>query len=140
MTTNTITPEAPAEDVETPAEEVETPPEGDTFPRDYVEKLREESAGHRTRAKAAEEALAPTQQRLHAALVAATGRLADPSDLPFDAAHLEDEAALTSAIDALIEGKPHLASRRVVGDVGQGAGGDGSPGEVDLGGMMRSRA
>lgn len=138
---DTITPEAPAEDVETPpeGEQVETPPEGDTFPRDYVERLREESAGHRTRAKAAEEALAPTQQRLHAALVAATGRLADPSDLAFDVAHLEDEAALTAAIDALLEAKPHLASRRVVGDVGQGVGGS-SAGDVDLGGMMRSRA
>lgn len=121
-------------------EEVETPPEGDTFPRDYVERLREESAGHRTRAKAAEEAVEPLQQRLHAALVAASGRLADPSDLPFDAAHLDDEAALTTAIDALLESKPHLASRRVVGDVGQGEGSDSAPGAVNLGGMLHDRA
>ncbi|KRE38216.1 hypothetical protein ASG73_04435 [Janibacter sp. Soil728] len=112
--------------------------EPDTFPRDYVEKLRKESAGHRTSAREATEALLPLQERLHGALVGATGRLADPSDLPFDPAHLEDEDALTAAIDALLEAKPHLAPRRVSGDVGQGLGGPQSG--VDLGGMLRTRA
>lgn len=100
----------------------QTPPEGDTFPREYVEKLRKEAGDHRTAAKVATEALEPLQQRLHALLVAGTGRLADPSDLPFDAAHLDSEEALTAALDDLLARKPHLASRRVVGDVGQGAG------------------
>ncbi len=114
------------------------PVDGDTFPREYVERLRSESAGHRTAAKAASEALLPVQQRLHALLVAGTGRLADPSDLPFDAAHLDDEAALTTALDELLTRKPHLASRRVVGDVGQGAG---TPkAEVSLAGMLAGRA
>jgi hypothetical protein len=113
-------------------------PEGDTFPREYVERLREESASHRTRAKEASEALEPLQQRLHALIVAGTGRLADPSDLAFDAVHLDDEAALTAAIDALLEAKPHLASRRVVGDIGQGAG-EPKP-EVSLAGLLAARA
>ncbi|WP_447643362.1 hypothetical protein [Nocardioides zeae] len=101
-----------------------TTPEGteETFPREYVESLRQEAAKHRTEAKEARESIEPLQQRLHGLLVAGTGRLADPSDLPFDAGHLADEEAMTAAIDALLEAKPHLASRRVVGDAGQGAG------------------
>lgn len=118
-------------------QEVETE-QPDTFPRQYVEELRKESAEHRTSAREAREALVPIQERLHGALVGATGRLADPSDLPFDAAHLDDEEAMTAAIDALLDSKPHLAARRVVGDVGQGLGGPNTG--VDLGGMLRSRA
>jgi len=105
-----------------PPEVVEPPADADTFPRDYVERLREESAGHRVAAKEAREALEPLQQRLFTALVQQSGRLADPTDLPFDATLLEDEGRLTAAIDALVARKPHLASRRVSGDVGQGAG------------------
>ena len=101
-------------------QEVEVDETADTFPRAYVEDLRAESAKHRTEAKEAREALEPLQQRLFAVLVEGTGRLADPSDLAFDAALLDD--GLEAAIDALLEAKPHLASRRVVGDVGQGAG------------------
>lgn len=108
---------------------VEEPlPEGDTFPRKYVEDLRTESAKHRTAAKEATEALVPLQERLFGVLVAGTGRLADPTDLPFDAALLDDEAALTAAIDALLERKPHLASRTVSGDIGQGGGQPSEPG------------
>lgn len=122
-------------------------PEGDTFPRSYVEQLRTEAAGHRTRARDAEarvetavaEAVTPLQQRLHTLLVEQTGRLADATDLPFDAAHLDDEAALTAAIDALLTAKPHLAARRVAGDIGQGAGGD-DPGVVNLAGLLAARA
>lgn len=122
---------------ERPGEKTE--PEGDTFPRAYVEKLRQEAAEHRTKAKAAEEALLPLQGRLHTALVAGTGKLADPSDLAFDAAHLEDEGALATAIDELLAKKPHLATRRVVGDIGQGAG-EPTESVVNLGGMLRERA
>lgn len=114
------------------------PPEGDTFPREYVEKLRRENAEQRTAAKEATEALAPLQQRLHALVVEKTGRLADPSDLAFEAAHLDDEEALAAAIDALLASKPHLASRRVVGDIGQGAGVPTE--EVNLAGMLAARA
>lgn len=113
-----------AEGTEPPAAEVveeEPLPEGDTFPRQYVEDLRAESAKHRTAAKEAQAALAPLQERLFGLLVAGTGRLADPTDLPFDPALL-DEAKMTEAIDALLERKPHLASRTVSGDIGQGGG------------------
>lgn len=108
--------------------------EPDTFPRDYVEKLRDESAKYRQRAQRAD-ALA---QRLHTALVGATGRLQDPSDLPFEESHLDDPEALETAIAELLELKPHLASRKPLGDIGQGAAG--SHGTVDLAGLLRSRA
>lgn len=107
----------------------------DTFSRAYVEKLRKESAGYRERAQRADDLAA----RLHTALVAATGRMADPTDLAFDAAHLDDADALTGAIDELLTRKPHLASRRPFGDVGQGnRGGTAEP--VNLADMLRARA
>ena len=108
--------------------------EGDLFPRAYVEELREESRTRRQEAQSArteaDEAAATlltTQQRLHALLVGATGRLADPDDLPFDAAHLDDGAALEASIADLLARKPHLASRRTRGDVGQGVGEPAAP-------------
>ncbi len=121
---------------EVPAPGADAPPDDDpeTFPREYVEKLRDESAKHRTRAQRADDLAA----RLHTALVSATGRLADPSDLPFEESHVDDAEALTAAIDELLTRKPHLASRRVTGDVGQGASKSGET--VDLAGMLRARA
>lgn len=102
----------------------------DTFSRDYVENLRNESAGHRT--KATEYA-----KRAHAALVKADGRLVDPDALPFDMAHLETETGITDAITALIEAKPYLNANRVGGDIGQHEGGT-DAGEVSLLGMMQN--
>lgn len=108
--------------------------DADTFPRSYVEGLRRENAEARVKAKRADELAA----RLHGALVAATGRLADPADLPFDEAHLDDESALSAAIDDLLASKPHLASRRPRGDVGQGARAETQT--VSLGALLRARA
>lgn len=103
----------------------------DTFDRAYVEKLRQENGKYRQRAHRADE----LAHRLHRALVEATGRLQDPTDLPFDEDHLEDTDKLSVAIDELLTVKPHLAARRVTGDVGQGAS---SPsGSVDLLGLLR---
>ncbi|MFQ1002542.1 hypothetical protein [Modestobacter sp. SSW1-42] len=101
---------------ETPPVTPETPPEGDTFPRAYVETLRRENADYRTRAKRADD----LSERVLRLEVAATGKLADPADLPFDAALVDDPAALAAAIDALVAAKPHLASRIPRGDVDQG--------------------
>lgn len=106
----------------------------ETFPRAYVTQLREEAAKYRTRAQRADD----LAQRLHGALVAATGRLADPTDLAYDETHVDDADALTAAIDDLLARKPHLASRRPVGDVGQGAAQGDNP--VDLAGMLRRNA
>lgn len=108
--------------------------EEDTFSRAYVEKLRQEAAGYRVRAQRTTE----LEQRLHTALVAATGRLSDPADLEFNPDHLDDEQALTAALDDLLARKPHLASRRPRGDVGQGV--TSSASNVDLAGLLRGLA
>lgn len=136
MPETTDTPEN-VQTTDTPAAEdvaTDDTPEPETFPAAYVRELRQENARYRTRAQDAD-ALA---QRLHASLVAATGRLVDPSDLPFDGVHLTDEAALTAAVDALLERKPRLASRTPRGDVGQGVTGTGET--VDLAGILRGLA
>ncbi|WP_288813046.1 hypothetical protein [uncultured Gordonia sp.] len=126
------TTDVPEAQADVPDTSETTEPDGDTFPRDYVESLRGESAGYRTQLRA-------VQERLHGELVRATGLLADPADLPFDAAHLEDPEALSAAIEALVSAKPHLKARRFVGDVGQGNRGSANAG-VDLLGILRSRA
>jgi hypothetical protein len=111
--------------------------EPDQFPREYVERLRRESAGYRDKAKGSDERADTLAQRLHAELVSATGRLQDTRDLPYDPAHLESAEALSGAIDALLEERPHLKSRKVTGDVGQGKRGE--AGEVSLVELLRAR-
>lgn len=119
---------------DTPEDTADGTDEPDTFPRTVVEELRRENARYRTRAGQADD----MATRLHLELVRATNRLADPSDLPFDENHLEDVSILDAAIDHLLAKKPHLASRRPTGDIGQGA--TGTPDSVDLAGILRARA
>lgn len=108
--------------------------EPETFPREYVEKLRQEAAEHRVRAKRADELAAA----LWNARVAATGRMADPTDLPMpDDADPLDVEVVGAAVDELLARKPHLASRRPMGSVGQGV--TAPSGDVDLAGMLRAR-
>lgn len=110
------------DELSTAVDSSEVPDEGqgddepDTFPRSYVEELRQENGRYRQRAQRGDE----LAHRLHTELVKATGRLADPTDMAFDETHLDDPEALTAAIDELLESKPHLASRRPSGDIGQG--------------------
>ncbi len=108
--------------------------ESETFPRDYVEKLRQENGRYRQRAQRAD----VLAQRLHVELVKATGRLADPTDLPFDETHIDDPQALEAAIEALLTTKPHLASRRPSGEIGQGP--TTTTSSVDLAALLRRRA
>jgi hypothetical protein len=114
----------------------ESPPHSDTFPRVYVEKLRKENATYRDRAKEAEKQRGVVEAKLHFALVQDTGLLADPHDLPFDPAHLDDPEALLTAIEELIAAKPHLRSRKPSGDVGQGV--KGQPAQPSLLAMLKS--
>lgn len=118
-------------------------PEGEqqpeTFSREYVENLRAEAAEQRVKGKRAD-ALAA---RLATAHAAATGRLADASDLAFDEALLDDDglvdpAKVEAAVEALLAAKPHLASRTPRGDVGQGARPESD--EVSLAGLLRAGA
>ncbi|CAJ1505664.1 hypothetical protein [[Mycobacterium] burgundiense] len=115
--------------------DLESDPDGDpeTFPRAYVEQLRSENAKYRQRAGEADS----LANRLHVELVRATGRLADPTDLPFDAEHLEGDN-LSLALDELLASKPHLAARRPTGDIGQGMSGPTTT--VDLAAILRGKA
>ena len=142
-TTNPATDEPgtdePTEDqVVEPVDQTEVD-EPDTFDREYVQRLRDEAAGHRVRAKRAD-ALAAA---LVTAQAAATGRLADPTDLPFsedllDDDGLVDDGKVRAAVDELIARKPHLAARRPRGDVGQGARPE--PDDTGLAGLLRRGA
>lgn len=101
-----------AEQTEQPDTEAEQEPK--TFGADYVSQLRDEAKGHREKSQA-------LAARLHTELVRQTGRLADPSELPFDQSHIEDPEALSAAIDELLTRKPHYAARTPQGNtVGQG--------------------
>lgn len=136
-TTGTIVPVEDADQVGTevpPADDSAPTEDPETFPREYVVKLRDEAAKHRQRAADRDD----LAQRLHTALVTSTGRLADPSDLVFNDEHMTDADALSAAIDDLLTRKPHLGSRRIVGDVGQGA--SRSDSAVDLAGILRRNA
>ena len=92
----------------------------ETFSREYVTDIRKEAADHRAKAKA-------FSTRLHTELVRATGRLADPTELDFDPAHLDDPEALDTAITELLARKPHYAARTPQGQVGQGVKDQGQP-------------
>lgn len=115
--------------------EVGTTEESDTFPREVVAELRRENGKYRQKAQHAD-ALA---ERLHTELVRATGRLADPTDLPFDTEHLDDADKLTAAIDDLLDRKPHLATRKPSGDIGQGQRGSAAE-PFSLLGLLKERA
>lgn len=127
-------PEAAETEQEAPEATEAAEQEPDAFPRKYVERLRQEAAEHRVKAKDRDTLAAA----LWEARVAATGRLADPTDLamPEDADPL-DVDAVAAAVDELLTRKPHLASRRPRGDVGQGAAGTTSD-TVDLAGLLRA--
>ncbi len=111
----------------------------ETFDREYVQKLRDEAAGHRVKAKRTD----ALNARLATAQAALTGKLADPTDLPFtddllDDDGLVDEDKVRAAVEDLIKRKPHLAARRPTGNVGQGARPE-AP-EIGLAAMLRRGA
>lgn len=98
------------------------PQEVQTFDAEYVKALRAEAAEYRVKAKRAD---ALARQAL-TAMVTADGRLIDPSDLDYtdDLTTKDgtlDGQAITAAIDALIQSKPHLARKRPTAPIAQGA-------------------
>lgn len=123
-------------DENTPGDEDEAPG-ADTFPRAYVTELRQEAAGYRKRAEAAEGRAADLAQSLHTALVQLDGRLADAGDLEVDPDTPLTLEAVSERVTDLLERKPRLSSRALSGDIGQGARGD-ATGPVDLIGMFRN--
>lgn len=88
------------------------------------------SAGYRDRANA-------LAKRLHRQLVAATERLENPDDLPFDAEHIDDADKLSTAIDALLAERPYFAKRKVSGDAGQGTRGGNTSAPSNFSDLLR---
>ncbi len=122
------------QDVQQPDAPVDPETKQETFPRAYVEQLRQEAADARVKARRADD----LARQLFSARVAATGLLVDPADLPYDEQLLDDPAAMEAAIEALITAKPHLASRIPRGDIGQGVS---DPADtVDLAALLRAGA
>lgn len=122
------------------AEDEDEDHDGDTFPRSYVKRLRERSAGYRTRANTAEARTAELERALFTERVRALDVLADPSDLPYDPEALDDPDALRAAVDALVSKRPHLRRRGVAGtDTGHREQHDGGE-PVSLLGLMRGGA
>ena len=132
----------PSEEDQAPVDDEEADLQGhddpDMFPRDYVKRLRKESGDYRGRAKTAEARVEELEHRLHAALVNADGRLADPEDLEFAPEHLEDPEALAAAIEDLVKRKPGLRALKYSGDVGAGQRGTPKKPTTDLIEILRS--
>ncbi len=108
--------------------------------RAEVRRLRDEAAETRVRSRRTDSLSA----RLVEAYAAATGLLADATDLRADPANLLDDDGLPDpvkvreAVEALVASKPHLASRTPRGDIEQGARDDSS--DVSLTGLLRAGA
>lgn len=123
-----------------PAQSDDTPGDDgpDTFDRAYVERLRRESGDHRRRARDAERVADELRAQLWRERVDALGLLADPGDLPFDADLLDDPDGIRAAVDALLDERPHLRTRRIRARIGQG---EGSPTTgVSLSALLRGGA
>lgn len=97
-------------------------PEAVTNPaeQDELAKVRREARILRDRTKAAEARADELGRALFTALVAATGRVENPTEIAYEAGLLADPDAIHAAIDAEIERRPYIRSRKIAGDVGQG--------------------
>lgn len=102
-------------------------------------KVRREAKNLRDRAKAAEARADELARELWTARVAATGKLDNPAELPFDAEILDDTDAINQAIETAIAQRPYIKSRKISGEVGQGQRGE-SPGPHDFSGLFRRNA
>lgn len=105
----------------------------DDDPADTTEqKLRRQAQRYRLRARDASSKAERYARELFTARLAALDVLADPSDMTFDLELLDEPDALAQAVAELVKRKPHLAKRLASGDIGQGAGAGGNPGDVSL--------
>lgn len=108
---------------------------GDENSSDHLTEVRREAAGYRKRLRETETQLQQVQAELFHARVAATGKLADPSDMPVDVELLA--GGLDDAIDELLQAKPHLKARSF-GDIRQGERGERAA--VSLADILRTNA
>ena len=110
--------DGPEADEDTEPADDGTEPADDGSDSTPLQRARRDAAKYRRRLRDTESRLESLQRELFTARVRETGRLADPTDMPFDPELLDDDDGLTEAIDALTEAKPHLKAR-AFGDIGQ---------------------
>lgn len=133
--------------------DVDEPEEDGRYPAEIVQRLRQEAAERRTRAREADEARTAAEARTDHVLtllwearrdIATRGVLADATDLTgtvemLDDDGLPDAARIKGAAEALAQSKPHLRERRPSGTIDQGARGDSSE-QVNLAERLRRAA
>lgn len=141
-TPGALDPQQPSEDGTEGAEEQQPSEDADTFPRSYVEQLRTESHGYRQQLRDQQQRADDLAAQLWHANVAATGRLADPTDLQQpEGVDPSDTEAIGAAVDELLQRKPHLQARVAHGDIGQHSAPGGSEDEsFSFLGAMQQRA
>jgi len=125
-----------------------------TFDADYVRKLRDEAAGHRTARRELEQRVEQLQAQVdgyrqqdfdRTITELADGRLADPRDL---LAHVDrdelttddgdpDPERVTAAIDQLLDDRPHLRASRPRGDADGGSRGTPATRSPSFGDVLR---
>jgi hypothetical protein len=101
--------------------------EPESFSREYVSQIRQEAADRRKAATEATQRADDLSRQLFLAKVAATGKLADPNDLPYDPDLVGNDDAMSAAIDSTLTAHPHYASRKPVPGTSIGQGQQGSP-------------
>lgn len=102
-----------------------------------IKAVRREAANYRTKLRERETELESMKSELFAAKVSASGLFADPTDMPVNLDLVSDDEALTAAMEALLESKPHLRARQF-GNIGQGE--RGTAQGVSLGSILRNNA
>ena len=103
-------------------------------PADVLAATRRQAAAYRRRLRESERRADDLAGRLFTERVAALGILADPADLPYDAALLDDVDALRDAAEALVAERPHLRARTLPTMPAPDAG---SAADVSLMGLLR---
>src|SRR5690625_386213 len=91
----------------------------DTFPRSYVQRLRERSNGYRLQLRERESEVDKLQRQLFAERLQRLDLVVDHDAVPYDPALLDDDDALQEHIEGLLAAKPYLRKRKVSGNIGQ---------------------
>src|SRR5690625_4038957 len=91
----------------------------DTFPRSYVQRLRERSNGYRLQLRERESEVDKLQRQLFAERLQRLDLVVDHDAVPYDPALLDDDDALQEHVEGLLAAKPYLRKRKVSGNIGQ---------------------
>src|SRR5690625_121873 len=91
----------------------------DTFPRSYVQRLRERSNGYRLQLRERDSEVETLQRQLFAERLQRLDLVIDHDAVPYDPALLDDDDALQEHIEGLLADKPYLRKRKVSGNIGQ---------------------